>query len=592
VDPATLRDEIASLTRLIDQARILEKREIESKLTKLKSVLKDQGFLSDPKKKLLLFTEHKDSLDFLVGDGKDGRPHGKLRERGLTVTQIHGGMKIGDRDTPGTRIYAEREFRESAQVLVATEAAGEGINLQFCSQMINDDTPWNPVRLEQRVGRIHRYGQEHDCIIFNFVARNTREGRVLQKLLERLREIRNELGTDQVFDVVGEIFPANLLEKPFRDLYARRTNEHAITDRIVRETDPTRFREITESALEGLAKKELNLSAIIGKTVEAKEGRLVPEAIEAFFAVAAPETGIHPQEVAKGSHIYRVGKVPRTLIQRGIALEHRFGKLGREYGRVVFDKEYLKKEPTLEWVTPGHPLFEVIRDDALNRAHDHLKRGAIFYDIQRKTPCLLDVFAASVKDGRGRTLHRRLFVVETDATSQMTLRQPIVFHEINPAPKEARPVSTGILPQPDRVRVEQFLFAEALSPWLADQAGQRASEIEKVARHVEISLNALIDRGQLQKADYWLYAVFNCGPMPELKTPQAGSTVLDRVHQAMILLAAGRGEALKRFLVEEGIGKDARFWKLAQSLSALYRRRINEKRWFDGALARKKGLGL
>ena len=79
-------------------------------------------------------------------------------------------------------------------MLVATEAAGEGINLQFCSQMINYDIPWNPVRLEQRVGRIHRYGQEHDCIIFNFVARNTREGRVLQKLLERLREIRNELG--------------------------------------------------------------------------------------------------------------------------------------------------------------------------------------------------------------------------------------------------------------------------------------------------------------------------------------------------------------------------------------------------------------
>ena len=125
----------------------------------------------------------KDSLDFLVGDGREGRPLGKLREWGLTVTQIHGGMKIGDRDMPGTRIYAEREFREVAQILVATEAAGEGINLQFCSQMINYDIPWNPVRLEQRVGRIHRYGQEHDCLIFNFVAQNTREGRVLQKLL-------------------------------------------------------------------------------------------------------------------------------------------------------------------------------------------------------------------------------------------------------------------------------------------------------------------------------------------------------------------------------------------------------------------------
>jgi len=502
VDPVALKVEITSLNKLIDQARGLEKREVETKLTKLKSVLQDQGFFADRDKKLLVFTEHKDSLDFLAGDGKEGRPYGKLREWGLTVTQIHGGMKIGDRDTPGTRIYAERDFREAAQVLVATEAAGEGINLQFCSQMINYDIPWNPVRLEQRVGRIHRYLQEHDCIIFNFVARNTREGRVLQKLLERLREIRNDLGTDQVFDVVGEIFPANLLEKLFRDLYARRTNEHAITDRIVRETDPDRFRQITESALEGLAKRELNLSAIVGKSVEARERRLVPEAIKNFFVEAAPETGVHPQGVGKDSHTYRIGKLPRTLIQRGNALEQRFGKLGRDYGRVAFDKELLKKDPTLEWVTPGHPLFEAVRDEVLDRVHDDLKKGAIFFDIQRKAPALLDVFAASVKDGRGRTLHRRLFVVETDSASQMAVRQPTVFHEISPAPKGTKPVPPEDLPLPDRYKVEHFLFEQALSPWLADTAGQRATEIEKVARHVEISLNALIDRAQLQYAEY------------------------------------------------------------------------------------------
>jgi len=502
IDPAALKLEIASLGKLIDQARGLEKREVETKLVRLKNVLHEQGFFADRDKKLLIFTEHKDSLDFLVGDGKDGRPLGKLREWGLTVTQIHGGMKIGDRDTPGSRIYSEREFRESAQVLVATEAAGEGINLQFCSQMINYDIPWNPVRLEQRVGRIHRYGQEHDCIIFNFVARNTREGRVLQKLLERLREIRSELGTDQVFDVVGEIFPANLLDKLFRDLYARRTNEHAITDRIVEQTDPTRFRQITESALEGLAKRELNLSAIVGRSVEARERRLVPEAIEKFFVEAAPETGVHPQEIGKDSHAYRIGKLPRTLIQRGNALEHRFGKLGRDYGRIAFDKEFLKRDPTLEWVTPGHPLFEAVRDEALDRVHDDLAKGAVFFDIQRKAPALLDVFAASVKDGRGRTLHRRLFVVETDADGRMAVRQPTIFHEITPAPAGTKPVSPQELPVPDRYKVEHFLFEQTLSAWLDETAAERSVEIERVARHVEISLNALIDRAQLQYAEY------------------------------------------------------------------------------------------
>src|SRR6267378_2782299 len=236
-DPAVLREEIGRLTRLIDQARELESRDAQSKLIKLRADLNEQGLFSDPKMRLLVFTEHKETLDYLAGDGRDGRPLGKLREWGLKVCQIHGGMPIGDRDTPGSRIYAEREFRETAQVLVATEAAGEGINLQFCWFMINYDIPWNPVRLEQRMGRIHRYGQEKDCLIFNFVALNTREGRVLAKLLDRLKEIRKELGTDHVFDVVGEVFPANLLEKMFREMYAHNLTEEAITSRIVEQVD-------------------------------------------------------------------------------------------------------------------------------------------------------------------------------------------------------------------------------------------------------------------------------------------------------------------------------------------------------------------
>ena len=150
VDPAALREEILQLGRLIQQARELEEKEVEQKLVMLKNVLTKRGVFSDSKMKLLIFTEHKDTLDYLAGDGKSGRPLGKLLKWGLTVTQIHGGMKVGDRDTPGSRIFAEREFRENCQVLVATEAAGEGINLQFCWFMINYDIPWNPVRLPGR----------------------------------------------------------------------------------------------------------------------------------------------------------------------------------------------------------------------------------------------------------------------------------------------------------------------------------------------------------------------------------------------------------------------------------------------------------
>ena len=273
--------------------RYWKAQEAEVKIRRLKELLTDEGVFSDPSMKLLLFTEHKDTLDFLVGDGRDGRPLGKLREWGLSVTQIHGGMKIGDRDTPGTRIYAEREFRESCQVLVATEAAGEGINLQFCWLMINYDIPWNPVRLEQRMGRIHRYGQEKDCLIFNFVTTNTREGRVLEKLFERIEEIENDSRSQahgQGVQCSRRGFPGNQLEKMLRDMYAHnQMTEELIKQRIVEQVDPEHFRSITNSTLEGLAKRELNLSAIVGKSAEAKERRLVPEVIEGLLPSGSPD---------------------------------------------------------------------------------------------------------------------------------------------------------------------------------------------------------------------------------------------------------------------------------------------------------------
>jgi superfamily II DNA or RNA helicase len=499
IDPAALRDEIQRLDKLVDQARSLEKREIESKLTKLRQVLNEQHIFSDPRMKLLIFTEHKDTLDYLAADGRDGRPLGKLREWGLTVTQIHGGLPIGDRDTPNSRIHAEREFREDCQILVATEAAGEGINLQFCWLMINYDIPWNPVRLEQRMGRIHRYGQQNDCLIFNFAAVNTREGRVLEKLLMRLAEIKDELGTDKVFDVVGEMLPSNLLEKMFREMYAKRLSESNIADRIVRDIDPERFKRITGSTLEGLAKKDLNLSALVGKSVEAKERRLVPEVVEDFFVSAGPIAGIHSSPIRGKEHVYRVGKIPKTLSAIAEKLEPRFGRLGREYQRVVFDKRLLGDDATLEWVTPGHPLFEAIRSDVTDRVSGDLRRGAVLWDLHTKSPYRLDVFSASIKDGRGNTLHRKLFVVRTDLDGSMTLRQPTVFLDIMVADKRARAPDTP--PLPDKTAVEVYLVEQALKHFLNEVSDQRANENRVVREHIEISLQELINRQQLVLAE-------------------------------------------------------------------------------------------
>jgi superfamily II DNA or RNA helicase len=494
VDPAALREEIIQLTRLIDQARVLEQREVETKLNKLRDVISSQGVFKDPSTKLLVFTEHKDTLDYLVD---------RLTHWGLNVTQIHGGMKIGDRDMTGTRLHAERIFRDrdGAQVLVATEAAGEGINLQFCWLMINYDIPWNPTRLEQRMGRIHRYGQEKDCLIFNFVASNTREGSVMEKLFERIQAIEDDLDpgrTGKVFNVLGDIFPANQLEKMIRDMYLHNQTEESIKSRIVEEVDTSRFRQITESTLEGLARRELNLSAIVGKSAEAKERRLVPEVIEDFFTHAGPVIGLLPKESAAGSHLYRVGRVPRHLWPMGDRLEPRFGKLGQEYKQIVFDKALLAKDATSEWVTPGHPLFETVRQALSDEVRDDLLRGAVFFDLHSPEPYHLDVFSASVKDGLANELHRRLFVVQSFPDGRLVVKQPTIFLDLAVAPKGAAAPSSDRLPSLDQR--EHALLEQCLNAFLAETASQRCREAETIRRHIEISLNELIHRQNMTLA--------------------------------------------------------------------------------------------
>jgi len=502
IDPDALREEILELGKLVEIAMPLESREVETKLTKLKEVITENGIFEDQKMKLLLFTEHKDTLDYLAGDGRDGRPLGKLREWGLNITQIHGSMKIGDRDTPGTRIFAEREFKEDCQVLVATEAAGEGINLQFCWYMINYDIPWNPNRLEQRMGRIHRYGQEKDCLITNFVSTNTREGRVLEKLFDRISKIEEDLDpnrTGKVFNVLGDIFPANQLERMLRDMYARNLTEDVIKDRIVEQVDIERLKRITESALEGLAKRELNLSVIVGKSEEAKERRLVPEVVEGFFIDAASLAGISPRELKNQEHVYQVGRLPRILLPYGIQLERRFGRLGREYKQIIFDKKLLAKDPTLEWVTPGHPLFESIRSLVQDKVQEDLQRGTVFYDLNRGDPAKLMVFSAEIRDGRGNILHKRLFVTQTTLDGSITIRQPTIFLDLSIAPKGAAfPENPDM---PGREQVEAALYKEALVPMLENEQKQREKDVKTISKHIDISLNTIIDRIQHQFAE-------------------------------------------------------------------------------------------
>jgi superfamily II DNA or RNA helicase len=288
-NPAQVREEIQELRAFAVRAQELSASNAEAKLSKLKSLLESHGFYQDPQQRLLIFTEFKDTLDYLMR---------RFREWGFQVGCIHGGMKPGSREEEATRLHAEQQFRDGAiQILVATEAAGEGINLQCCHILFNYDIPWNPNRLEQRMGRIHRYGQLEDCLIFNFVATNTIEGQVLRKLHEKLQEIRDALDDDSVFNVVGEVLPAAHVERVLRDYYAGKLGDADLEDRLLRNVEEDHFRSICKNALEGLATRNLNLEMLIERRARAQERRVVPESIARFMRESAIFVSLNLRQV-------------------------------------------------------------------------------------------------------------------------------------------------------------------------------------------------------------------------------------------------------------------------------------------------------
>ena len=347
-----VRREITELRGLAERAMSVVGSEAEAKLTKLREILQEQGFFEDADQQLLIFTEFRDTLDYLME---------RLKAWGFRVGSIHEGMKPGSREEPGSRLYTEQQFRDGdIQILVATEAAGEGINLQCCHVLFNYDIPWNPNRLEQRMGRIHRYGQRFDCLIFNFVAANTIEGRVLQRLLSKLQEIRDALDDDAVFNVVGEVLPAAHVERVLRDYYAGRLGDADLEDRLLRDVDEDRFRTICQTALEGLASKGLNLAMLVERRARAQERRVVPETIARFLSESAGNAALSLDPVRHMQHTFEPGRTPTALKRYERDPEWRLPELVNRYPRLSTDRDTAEAH-NLEWVTPGHPLFEALR---------------------------------------------------------------------------------------------------------------------------------------------------------------------------------------------------------------------------------------
>ena len=432
-----LRAEIETLKRLEGLALKVRKGATDAKWRELSSLLTeiflpngvrpepserrepftsgDKAPISSPNQKLVIFTEHRDTLNYLQARITS------LLGRSGSVVMIHGGMGREDRMTSQESFKHDPEV----QVLLATDAAGEGINLQRAHLMVNYDLPWNPNRIEQRFGRIHRIGQTEVCHLWNLVADETREGDVYRTLLEKLAEARSALG-GQVFDVLGKL---HFDGRPLRELlieavrYGEKPEVRARLTQVVENAfDPTQLQDlIEEKALAHDAMDASRVYRIREEMERADARRLQPHYIESFFLEAFQRLGGSAK--LREPRRYEITHVPAPIRNRDRLIGIGQPVLSK-YERVAFEKALIapQGQALAAFVCPGHPLLDATLDLTLERSRDLLRRGSILVDerdagTKARVFCYLEHAiqdAGVTRSGDRRIISKRMLYVEID----------------------------------------------------------------------------------------------------------------------------------------------------------------------------------
>jgi SNF2 family DNA or RNA helicase len=481
-----LRIEIGTLTSLQTQAQLVRRSGNDTKWRELASLLNEIFTLkavgvqeegapygsgpipppqSSPHQKLVVFTEHKDTLNYLQ------QRITTLLGRNEAVVVIHGG--IGREE----RLKAQEAFKHDpeVQVLLATDAAGEGINLQRAHLMVNYDLPWNPNRLEQRFGRIHRIGQTEVCYLWNLVADDTREGDVYRKLLEKLDQARQALG-GQVFDVLGKIqFEQDGKSRSLRDLlieairYGERPEVRAYLSTVL---DAALDREhlrtlLDQGALAQGAMDASKLQRIREEMERADARRLQPHYIESFFLEAFRQLGGNARQ--REPRRYEVSHVPAGVRNRDRLIGIGEPVLPR-YERIAFEKSLVAPQgkPMAAFVCPGHPLLDSVIDLTLERNRDLLKRGAVLVDERDEgdQPHVLFYIEHAIqdagvnRDGHRRVVSKRMLYVAMDAAGQARHLHYAPYLDYRPL-QDPEPAIDDLLAQPQCQWIDRSLESKA-----------------------------------------------------------------------------------------------------------------------------------
>lgn len=529
--------EIRILKHLEQMANTVRASGEDRKWDELSRLLQDEKNMFSPegqREKLIIFTEHRDTLRYLTDKIRN------LFGSDEAVVTIHGGMLRDERRKVEELFKQDKEVR----ILIATDAAGEGINLQRAHLMVNYDLPWNPNRLEQRFGRIHRIGQTEVCHLWNLVSRETREGMVFQRLFEKLEEEREALG-GKVFDILGKMTFDN---RPLRDLLieaVRYGNDPEVRARLWQVVDNSMDREKLRDLLEerALTEDTMDVHRIISiredmERIEAH--KLQPHFIEAFFVEAFRSVGgqIRPRESGR----YEVTSVPFAVRNRDMQIG--FGEpVLQRYERVCFDKSgcTLPGLPSAELICPGHPLLEATIDLIRERNMDVLKRGSVFVDDSDDSDqarllfyiedCIQD--GVILKDGAKRIISKQVHFVELTADGNARHAGYAPYLDYRATTETEQSLIRNYIQSQDWLtsgveeRAKGYAIAQIIPQHFAQVRQRKQQMLDKITKAVKERLTAEIQYWDFRAAD--------------LKQKEAAGKINARLNSQM---AARRAEDL------------------------------------------------
>jgi len=528
-----LQAEIEILNHLEQQAKEVVVSGQDRKWEELSKILQDDPLMRDrtgARKKLIIFTEHRDTLNYLLE-----RVRGVFGDQ-KAVVAIHGSIHRDKR----------REVQEiflndpDTLVLVATDAAGEGVNLQNASLMVNYDLPWNPNRIEQRFGRIHRIGQTEVCNLWNMVAIGTREGLVFDRLFDKLNVERNALG-GRVFDILGDAFENKSLKEMLIDAI-RYGDDPEVREKLDRQVEGALDTEhlkdiIARNALSEEVMTPERLYAVKEEMEKAEARRLQPRFIRAFFMEAF--ANLHGILRKRETGRYEITHVPGAIRERDKIINHTRNPVIDKYERVCFEQEQIRiyGKPMAALVHPAHPLMAAVTDIILSNYRNLLKQGAVLYDSANPgmEPRLLVLLDHSVreavygKDERQIASRRIQFVyIRQDGSVSNAGWAPHL--DLEPLADADLSLVKDILQSPwISENVEKMAFAFANEKMVPEHFNEikkrRESEITKIKNAVHDRLTKEIDFWQDQYLR--MKDAVEAGKQPQLQPDNAKRRVED-----------------------------------------------------------------